>query len=145
MPSSRPTSLLPCCSGSSRRSTSVSSTASRTGFGSSSSCCFARRVSLSSGKPQLAPHVIEAEQGPVLHVLLALAQVGKRRVVLQHRERLLDRVPLVGRDHDGSRPSLPRDHDVLVACLNVVEQFGQPPPRFGERDDTRHVRHCTEN
>src|SRR5712691_910579 len=116
----RPTSLLPIASGSSWSRASVSSTAPRTASGSASSCRFACRVSRSSGKPELASHLVQAEQAARLHVVLALAKVSKRFFVLEDTECLLDRVPFLRRDDDGRRPSFAGDDEMLMPRLDVV-------------------------
>src|SRR5438876_8793938 len=113
----RPTSLLPISSGSSWIRRSVSSTASRTASGSASSCRLARRVSRSSGKPELASHFVEAEQAARLHVPLALTQVRESLVVLKDVECLRDRIPFLGGDDNRRRPSSARDDEMFVPCL----------------------------
>jgi hypothetical protein len=126
----RPTSLLPIASGSIWSSASVSSTASRTASGSASSCRFACRVSRSSGKPELASHLVQAEQAARLHVFLALAKVGKRLFVLKDTECLLDRVSFRRRDDDGRRSSLAGDDEMLMPRLDIVEE--QKSEQIGE-------------
>src|SRR5579859_1594822 len=126
-------------SGSSWIKTRVSSTASRTLSGRVSSCSLARRVSRSSGKPELAPDVVQAEQATRLHVFRALAKIGERLLVLKDVERLLDRVPLLRRDDHRRGTPLAGDDDVLVSCFDVVEQLGKSSAGIGERDDSRHM------
>src|SRR2546429_1883731 len=94
-PSRRPSSRLPIDSGSASMSAIVSTTASRTVAGSALRSFFARRVSRSSGKPELAPHLFKREQPAGPHVFLALAERRQRLLVLQDLQRLLDGFPLL--------------------------------------------------
>src|SRR2546428_3036139 len=130
-------------SGSTAISASVSSTASRIVPGSASRSCFARRVSRSSGKPELAPHLVERGETTCLDIPLALAQRLERLFVLQDLERLLECFVLLGREHDRRRPAVPRDHDVLVAGLDLVEQLCPPRPGLPERHHPNPPRQCT--
>jgi hypothetical protein len=87
-------------------------------------------VSRSSGKPELASHLVQAEQAARLHVFLALAKVGKRLFVLKDTECLLDRVSFLRRDDDGRRSSLAGDDEMLMPRLDIVEE--QKSEQIGE-------------
>src|SRR5437016_14555786 len=101
-------------SGSSSIRASVSRTASRSVSGSALRSSFARRVSRSSGKPELAPHLVQREEATSLDVFPALAERLERLVVVQDLKGLLERLPLLGRDDDGGRAPIAGDDDVLV-------------------------------
>src|SRR5437867_8483858 len=98
----------------------VSRTASRIGAGSSSRSRFARLVSRSSGKPELALHLIEREEVPSPDVLIALAQCGERLIVLEDLERLLDDLVLLRRQHNCSGTPVTRNHHMLVALSDFI-------------------------
>src|SRR5919198_5389979 len=135
----RPRSLFPIDSGSAPMRVIVSKTASRTAAGSAARSFFARRVIPSSGKPELAPHLVQRKHPAGFDVFVTLAKRRQRLLVLEDVESLLKSLPFVRRNNDGSRTAIASDDDMLVATLDLVEQLGQRRASLGEGNDFRHA------
>jgi len=99
----------------------------------------ARRVSRSSGKSELASHLVDGVEAPVFDVLFAFSKRLESGLVLEHVEGLFDGVPFFRGDDDRRGSTLARDHHMFVAGFDVVEEFGEMGACFGEGNDAWHT------
>jgi hypothetical protein len=97
-----------------------------------------RRVTRTSGKSELASHLVEAVKARVLDVFLAFSKRLECVVVLEDVKRFFDRVPFFGGDDDRGRPAFACDHDMFMAGFNVIKEFGEMSACLREGNDPCH-------